>query len=212
MSLIHSKNGQSLNYFKRRYFLLLAISLITVFLQFLCGWWADSVAVINDSFHTLTHSFGFLIAIFAEYSVERVNYLDMTEKQSRINSTLAYYGVALACIILVGIVLISHEAWERYQNPALIIGPIMILGAFIGIAGNGVFLFLIPPNKKTNVIPKLLTYDSWFDVAQSFLVLLTALIIYRFDIFILDSMISFVLIGFMALITLYALFTAFRQI
>ena len=190
---------------KNRYALLFFIAIATFFIQAAVGKWAGSVAVVSDAFHTLMHSVGFLLNVRVAYVVAHLCETNAGEK--KIHRKRAEYGLANAIILFFGIAVICSEAYQKFLFPEEIIGPIMIMGACIGILGNSVSLFILHKNSATDENFKWSMRHVVLDLGESVVVLLSAPIILFFHFYIIDSILSFVIAGIILYTTGKLLFT-----
>ncbi|KAG0274876.1 hypothetical protein BGZ95_009385 [Linnemannia exigua] len=125
---------------KRR--LKIAIALCSTFfvVELLGGLWAESLALLSDSFHLLTDITSFIISLAAIYLSHRPSTTTHTfgyhraEVLGALFSIFLIWGLTLALIV---------EAYDRVRNPINVDGKTMSIVAGLGVFVNIVLMFVL---------------------------------------------------------------------
>ncbi len=115
------------------------LNLAFVAVEFGCGLWAHSVALLADAGHNLSDVLGLLLAWGAAYA-SKVGPDERRTYGLRRTSILA--ALANALVLLVATGGITWEAVQRFARPAPVAGTTMMVVAGIGVAVNGLTAML----------------------------------------------------------------------
>jgi len=125
---------------QRRLIISIIITGLTMVLEIIGGLWSGSLALISDAGHMFSH----LFALGVSYCAILLACKPPTESQSfgfyraEILAALAN-GISLLLIV----VWILYEAWNRLQHPQTIAGASMFVIAFIGLVVNAITAALL---------------------------------------------------------------------
>jgi len=109
------------------------LNTLFVIVEFACGAWAGSLALVADAGHNAGDVVGLLLAWAASRLARRPPSRRYTWGFRR---TTIYAAVINAVLLLTACGAILWEAWHRLQSPAPVAGPVMIAVAAVGVAIN----------------------------------------------------------------------------
>lgn len=155
------------------------------------GLLSNSLALLSDALHNL----GDGIAVLIAYIAHKVSKRPSTDRK-----TFGYRRVQILAALLNGIVLIVisvylfYEAYHRFLDPEPIKGLIMFIVASIGLAANLVAVLILKKDSKKNLNVKAAYLHLLGDTLSSVAVIFGGLLIYFYEIYWIDPLIT-VLIG-----------------
>ena len=120
---------------KERKLLLLAIAITlgTMFVEFFGGWWSNSLALMSDAGHMLTHFLALALSYAAIIIASRETSPDYSFGYYRSETLAALFNVFFLLVIS-GFIL--WEAYERFLDPGPILVAEMFYVAIIGLVVN----------------------------------------------------------------------------
>jgi cobalt-zinc-cadmium efflux system protein len=160
------------------------------------GFLTNSLALLSDAGHMLTHLFALGMSLFAIVLAAR----PVTKEK-----TYGFYRAEILVAFVNGIVLLFLTAFIFYKAIFRIISPQpvadlqMLLVAILGLAANGAGIFLLHGIGREDINVKSAFLHLIGDTASSVAVVLGGLIIYYTGNFLIDPLIS-ILIGILILI------------
>lgn len=126
--------------------LLLTVALMLV--EFLGGWWSNSLALVADAAHMLSDG----AALAATWWALRRGLMPATPERTfgerRIETLAALFNAALLFVVAGGIL---HEAWERFSEPASIKAGLMLAVSLVGLLANVVGLLLLHRDRNASL-------------------------------------------------------------
>jgi cobalt-zinc-cadmium efflux system protein len=163
--------------------------IITLF-EIAGGILSNSYALISDAIHNL----GDTVSMALAYFTHRLSTRTATPKQTygfkRVEIIAAFLnGISMLVIVLY----IFKEAWERIQNPEPIHGLTMIIVATVGLVANLLAVSFLQHHRKENLNVRAAYLHLIGDTLSSVLVVIGGIFIYRFQIFWLDPVLTFVI-------------------
>lgn len=172
----------------------LAITLITMFLEFFYGFLSNSLALISDAIHMFTHSFALIISLVA---------IIIASKKAPIDKTFGYYRIEVIAAFINGITIvlsifwILYEAVERFLNPEIIDVKTAMVVAIIGLVVNLITGFILMQGDRDNINLKSAFIHMLSDALSSVAIIIGYIVIhytswYFIDI-ILAVMVAFVI-------------------
>lgn len=189
----HDHSGKNL---KLAFFLNLAFTV----LEFIGGFYVNSIAIISDAVHDLGDSL----------SLGTSWYLDnKSKKGANTRYSYGYRRFSLLGALINGVVLIGGSVYVVYEAVGRILEPEhsdaqgMLIFAIIGVLVNGYAAYKLSSGKTMN--EKVVSWHLMEDVLGWVAVLIVALILYFKDIHYLDPALSL-------LITLYILYNVFKRL
>ncbi|MDR4508549.1 MAG: cation diffusion facilitator family transporter [Candidatus Brocadiaceae bacterium] len=176
---------------RKRLILTSAITGSIFIIEVIGGLLTNSLALMSDAGHMLTHLFALLISLFA---------IVFASKPPTVKKTYGFYRLEILAALLNGIVLflitvwIFYEAYQRFLHPETISSGKMFFVACIGLIANVVCAYILKGDghgHSLNVRSAFLHLLG--DTLSSFGVLVGAIIIYYTNWFIVDPIISVML-------------------
>jgi len=154
------------------------------------GLLSNSLALLSDALHNLGDTF----AIFIAYVANLISRKDYSKKKTfgykRIEILAALFN---AVVLVVIIVYLFVEAYQRLLNPQPIKGLIMFIVAVAGLLANLISVVLLQKHARQNINIRSAYLHLIGDTVSSILVIITALLIYFFNIFWVDPLVTFLL-------------------
>lgn len=168
--------------------------LVAVFLNFtisiaeiIGGILSNSLALLSDAIHNL----GDGLAVLLAYIAHRVS-----KRESNQRKTFGYKRIEILAAFVNSIVLVAicifliWEAVERFQNPAPIKGVIMFSVAAVGLVANLVAVVLLQSDSKKNINIRAAYLHLLGDTLSSIVVILGGILIWQFEIYWIDPLIT----------------------
>jgi len=167
--------------------MVIIITAIVMGIEVVGGFLTNSLALLSDAGHMLTHLFALGISFFAIVLATR----PVTKEK-----TYGFYRAEVLVAFVNGIVLLFLTAFIFYKAIFRIISPQpvaeleMLLVAILGLAANGAGIFLLHGVGRGDINVKSAFLHLIGDTASSGAVVLGGLIIYYTDNFLIDPLIS----------------------
>lgn len=191
----HEVSGKNL-------FITIILNLIITISQIIGGIFSGSLALLSDAMHNMSDVLALLIAYIAHKLSKRPNSEQKTFGYKRAEILAALFNAS--ALIGIGIFLII-EAFSKFFHPEPIDSLIVISLGVLSIVLNGVSVLLIKDDAHHNMNIKAAYLHLLSDVMTSVAVVIGGLLIYYFDIFWVDPLISL-------LIALYLIFISFSLV
>lgn len=178
---------------RKKLILTSAITGAVFIIEVIGGIVTNSLALISDAGHMLTHIFALLISMFA---------LVFAAKPPTLKKTYGFFRLEILAALLNGVVLlvvslwIFYEAYHRFMHPQTISSGKMFIVAFIGLISNIVCAYILMQGEaehKHSLNIKAAFLHMLGDTLSSVGVLIGAVIIYYTDWFVIDPIISVLL-------------------
>jgi cobalt-zinc-cadmium efflux system protein len=154
------------------------------------GLFSNSLALISDALHNL----GDTSALFIAYLASVVSRKDHTHKKTfgykRIEILAALFN---AIILVVIIIYLFIEAYNRLRNPEPVKGLIMMIVALIGFFANLVSVFLLKKHSGKSLNIRAAYLHLIGDTISSVIVIVTSLLILFFRLHWVDPLVTFFL-------------------
>lgn len=167
------------------------LNLLFVVIEFVAGWYNNSMALISDAGHNLVDVFSLVLALMA-FRMARVKSNDlMTYGYSK---TTILASLVNAVFLFVAIGGIAWESYQRLLEPQQIQGEITIVVAAIGIVINALTAFLFYRDKDHDLNIKGAYLHLMADALVSLGVVVSGIIIVLTNWFIVDTIMSFIII------------------
>lgn len=148
---------------------------------------SNSLALLSDAIHNLGDGFAVLLAYIAHRVSKRESNQRKTFGYKRIEILAAFVN----SIVLVAIcIFLIWEAIERFQNPAPIKGVIMFSVAAVGLIANLVAVVLLQSDSKKNINIRAAYLHLMGDTLSSVVVIVGGLLIWKFEIYWIDPLIT----------------------
>lgn len=169
----------------------IVLNLLFVAIEFIAGWYNNSMALISDAGHNLVDVFSLVLALLA-FRMARVKSTDqMTYGYSK---TTILASLVNAVILFVAVGGIGWETFQRLIEPQEIQGEITIVVASIGIVINAITAFLFYRDKDHDLNIKGAYLHLMADALVSLGVVVAGVIIVFSGWYIVDTIMSFIII------------------
>jgi cobalt-zinc-cadmium efflux system protein len=148
---------------------------------------SNSLALLSDAIHNL----GDGLAVLLAYIAHRVS-----KRESNQRKTFGYKRIEILAAFVNSIVLVAicifliWEAVERFQNPAPIKGIVMFSVAAVGLLANLVAVILLQSDSKKNINIRAAYLHLLGDTLSSIVVILGGILIWQFEIYWIDPLIT----------------------
>lgn len=155
--------------------------------EFIGGLISNSLALLSDAIHNL----GDGLAILLAYIAHRVS-----KKESNQRKTFGYKRIEILAAFVNSIVLVAicifliWEAIQRFQNPAPIKGLVMFSVASIGLLANLIAVVLLRSDSRENINIRAAYVHLMGDTLSSVVVIIGGILIWQFEIFWIDPLIT----------------------
>jgi len=154
------------------------------------GLLSNSLALLSDALHNLGDAFAILIA----YLASLVSKKDYSQKKTfgykRIEILAALFNAVVLAVIIVYLFI---EAYHRLKDPQPIKGMIMFVVAVAGLAANLVSVLLLHRHSRQSLNIRSAYLHLIGDTLSSVMVIITALLVYFFEIYWVDPLVTFLL-------------------
>ena len=161
------------------------LNLAFTIIELIGGFWTNSLAILSDALH----DFGDSVALFASWVLERG-----ARKSPDVNRTYGYQRLSLfsaffaGSILVGGSIVIILQAIPRLFNPEPVNSFGMVGMAIIGILLNGAGFFLLKKGESLN--EEVLSWHLLEDVIGWVAILVGGIIIYIWEIYIIDPILT----------------------
>jgi len=166
------------------------LNLVVTIAEVIGGLYSNSLALISDALHNL----GDTSAIFIAYLANLISKKEGTSKKTfgfkRIEILAALFN---AIILVVIIIYLFIEAWHRLRNPMPIKGLVMLVVAVVGLLANLFSVLLLKKYAMRSINIRAAYLHLIGDTVSSFIVIITAILIYFFNVFWIDPLVTFLL-------------------
>jgi cobalt-zinc-cadmium efflux system protein len=183
-------HGKEIN--KRNLLYATLLNLIISVIEIIGGIISGSLSLLSDALHNLGDAFSTFIAYIASI---------VSEKKSTPKRTFGYKRIEILAALLNSVLLIGItiflfvEAIERLSHPPEIKASLMLVVAVGGLIANVIAVILLHRDSNHNLNVKAAYLHLIGDSLSSLVVIIGGILIYFFDIFWVDPVITF-LIGF----------------
>jgi len=140
--------------------------------EFIGGLLSNSLALLSDAVHNLQDTLAIGISYGARVLSRKPANTRFTFGYHRAEILSAFINMSILIVIAFFLV---REAWERFQNPQIPILSIMVPVALIGLAGNGISIFLLKEGRENNLNIRSAFLHLFYDTLSSVAVLFAAL-------------------------------------
>jgi cobalt-zinc-cadmium efflux system protein len=166
------------------------LNLLVTVAEVIGGLVSNSLALLSDALHNL----GDTSAIFIAYLANLISKKEGTSKKTfgfkRIEILAALFN---AIILVVIIIYLFIEAWHRLRNPMPIKGLVMLVVAVVGLLANLLSVLLLKKHAVQSINIRAAYLHLIGDTISSFVVIFTAILIYFFNIYWIDPLVTFLL-------------------
>jgi cobalt-zinc-cadmium efflux system protein len=165
------------------------------------GLLSNSLALLSDAVHNLGDTFAIALAFVAN----RIGKRDATLKKTFGYKRIEILAALLNAVVLIAITLFLFiEAYKRFQDPEPIKGKLMFIVATVGLLANVIAVLLLRKDADSNLNIRAAYLHLLGDSVSSVAVIAGSVLIYFFEIFWVDPLIT-ILIGIYILKETYAI-------
>ncbi len=186
----HSHTATNLDSLNKAFYIGIGLNTLFTIVEFIVGYASNSLALMSDASHNLSDVGSLIISLIG---------LKLAEKSA---TTLYTYGYKKAsilasltnAILLIYIVVnISIEAVERLNSAPEVMSNAIIITALIGVVINAVSAFLFFEGQKEDINIKGAFLHLLLDAVISVGVVISGIVIYYTNWYIVDSIVSFII-------------------
>jgi cobalt-zinc-cadmium efflux system protein len=168
-----------------------SLNLAITIAEIVGGLISNSLALLSDAIHNLGDTFAVLLA----YIANRISKKDATEKKTFGFKRIEILAALLNAVVLIVIIIFLFiEAYRRFQSPEPIKGLIMFIVATVGLIANLIAVLLLKGGSKSNINVRAAYLHLLGDTISSVAVIVGSVLIYFFQVYWLDPLIT-VIIG-----------------
>ena len=189
----HSHHGHNHNVSKinTAFVVGIILNLLFVIIEFAAGWYNNSMALISDAGHNLVDVFSLVLALVAFRMARIKSNEKLTYGYSK---TTILASLVNAVFLFVAVGGIAWESYQRLLEPRVVEGSITIIVASIGIFINAITAFLFFRDKEHDLNIKGAYLHLLADALVSLGVVLAGIVIVFTDWYIIDTIMSFIII------------------
>lgn len=164
------------------------LNVVITIAQIIGGLLSGSLALISDALH----NFSDVLALIFSWVANR-----LSKKEASIGQTFGYKRAEIlaafvnAVTLMVVAVYLIFEAFYRFSNPEKIQSNIVIWLSLLGIIANGISAFILKKDANHNLNMKSAYIHLFTDMMASFAVLVGGLLMHYFQIYWIDSVLTF---------------------
>ncbi|WP_203256593.1 cation diffusion facilitator family transporter [Hyunsoonleella ulvae] len=172
----------------RNLFISILLNIVITIAQVIGGIISGSLSLLSDALHNFSDVLSLVISYIANRLARRKASSKKTFGYKRAEILAAFINAAT--LIIVAILLIV-EAVERFKNPQSIASNLVIWLSVIAILGNGFSVLLLKKDANANMNMKSVYIHLLTDMMASVAVLLGGLLMKFFEVFWVDSVLTF---------------------
>ena len=179
------------NYFKEKnLIIIIVLNFIITLVELIGGLLSGSLSLLSDSLHNFSDGISVILSFIALKLSKRENTLKNTFGYKRAEILAALFNSSFLIIISF---FLFKEAYLRIQHPQNIDSKIMISVAFVGLVANTISVFLLKPGSKDNMNIRSAYVHLFSDSLSSLGVIIGGILIYYFNISIIDPILTFII-------------------
>lgn len=168
------------------------INVIITVVQIIGALISGSVALLSDALHNFSDASTIIISWVAEKLTRKKSTVNQTFGYKRAEIIAAFINASLLLIIGVFLIFESVERMASHQYMNVEPGIVILLAGF-GIIGNGLSVLLLQKESVGNMNVKSAYVHLFIDMLSSFVVLAGGVMIYFFNFYLLDPILSIVI-------------------
>ena len=200
MSNSHNHNHSHGELRGRNLLISIFLNILITVSQIVGGLISGSLALLSDALHNFSDVLSLIISFVAN---------KLSEKKASTNKTFGYKRAEIiaafvnASTLIVVAILLIIEAVKRFKNPQEIASELVIWLSIFGIVANGLSVLLLKKDADKNMNMKSAYLHLFTDMMASVAVLVGGLLMKYFEVFWIDSVLTFA-------IALYLIFMGYR--
>ncbi len=172
---------------------LLVSTLLNLFVsiaEIVGGLVSNSLALISDALHNLGDTSALFIAYIANLISKKDSSKTKTFGYKRVEILAAFFNAIVLAVIIIYLFI---EAIKRFNDPEPVKGLIMFIVAVIGLIANLVSVVLLRKDVKNSINIRAAYLHLLGDTISSVIVIVTAVLIYFFNLYWIDPLVTFFL-------------------
>ncbi|WP_406608410.1 cation diffusion facilitator family transporter [Candidatus Infernicultor aquiphilus] len=170
--------------------IIMVLNFIITLVEVIGGLLSGSLSLLSDALHNFSDGISIMVSFIALRLSKRENTLKNTFGYKRAEILAALFNSSFLIIIAF---FLFKEAYLRIQNPQNIESKIMITVAFVGLVANTVSVFLLKSGSKDNINIRSAYVHLFSDSLSSLGVIIGGILIYCFNITIIDPILTFII-------------------
>ena len=200
----HHHDAAEISSLNRAFVIGIIINLLYVVIEFGAGLFYDSLALLSDAGHNLTDVASLALALLA-FRLAKVKSNDKFTYGYRKSTILVSLINSVVLFVAIGGIL--WESFSRLHNPVVVEGLPISVVAGIGIVINAISAFLFFREKDSDLNVKGAYLHLMADAAVSLGVVISGVLIYFFQLYWLDLVMSLVIV----LVIFYSTWNLFKD-
>ena len=174
----------------RNLFISILLNILITVAQVIGGILSGSLALLSDALH----NFSDVLSLVVSYAANK-----LSKKKASIHRTFGYKRAEIlaafinASTLIIVAVLLIIEAIKRFQNPQEIESNVVIWMSVLGIVANGLSVLLLKKDSEANMNMKSAYLHLLTDMMASVAVLIGGLLMKYYEVFWVDSVLTFVI-------------------
>lgn len=161
--------------------------------EILGGIFSNSLALLSDAIHNLNDTTAILISYIARVLSKKKRDSKRTYGYKRVETLAAFVNTEILMVIAVYLLI---EGINKLSNPSIIQGNIMLIVAFVGLAGNLATAYLLHSGSKTNLNVRATFVHILSDTFSSIFVIIGAFLIIYQKLYIVDAIFTLMISGY----------------
>lgn len=209
MSHSHAHNHDHNDLKGRKLLITILLNTVITVAQVIGGLVSGSLSLLSDALH----NFSDVLSLIVSYIASK-----LSKQKASINRTFGYKRAEIlaafvnaATLIIVAVILIK-EAVERFQDPQNIESNLVIWLSLIAIAGNGYSVLLLKKDSDNNINIKSAYLHLLTDMLASVAVLIGGLLMKYFQLFWVDSLLTFLIAVYLIFVGYHLLKTSTKML
>lgn len=166
------------------------LNIIITITEYIGGLMSGSLALLSDAGHNLSDVLSLVLGYFGEKISEKKPNNNHTFGMKRFE--LVTSMINATSLLIIGFYII-YESFQRFLDPQPVVLSIMIGIGFVGLIGNFLSIFILKADKNKNMNMKAAYLHLFYDTLSSIFVIISGVIIYFTNFYVLDVIVSFVI-------------------
>ena len=198
----HNHSISSPKEINRSFLIGIGLNITYVLVELFYGWQQNSTALLSDAVHNIGDISGLLLA-FVAFKLQKAKPTKIFSYGYKKGSLVASFINSILLAFAIGA--IAWEGFQKIMEPTPIRGGVIILVASIGVVINFISATLFRKGQKEDINIKAAYWHLMADALVSLGVVVSGVLIYYFNWFILDGIAS-IIIAFVVLLSTWSLF------
>jgi len=183
------------------------LNIVITVAQVIGGLLSGSLSLLSDALH----NFSDVISLIVSYIANR-----LSKQEASLKKTFGYKRAEIlaafinAVTLIVVAVILIFEAIKRFQNPEIIDSSLVIWLSIVAILGNGFSVLLLKKDAKSNMNMKSAYLHLLTDMMASVAVLFGGLLMKYYQIFWMDSVLTFIIAIYLIVVGYDLLINSFK--